>query len=103
MADTDEVLLGKIKRAAAESSVRRKALRRGFFIHKSRARKHVPHSDNYGRYMLLNSRTSFVVLGERFDATLEDIEFFLNETDGRGANELRVWWTAHCEAAQPKH
>ena len=103
MADTDEVLLGKIKRAAAESSVRRKALRRGFFIHKSRARKHVPHSDNYGRYMLLNSRTSFVVLGEKFDATLEDIEFFLNETDGRGANELRVWWTAHCEAAQPKH
>ena len=103
MADTDEVLLGKIKRAAAESSVRRKALRRGFFIHKSRARKHVPHSDNYGRYMLLNSRTSFVVLGERFAATLEDIEFFLNETDGRGANELRVWWTAHCEAAQPKH
>jgi hypothetical protein len=28
---------------AAESSVRRKALRREFFIHKSRARKHVPH------------------------------------------------------------
>jgi hypothetical protein len=26
-----------------ESSVRRKALRRAFFIHKSRARKHVPH------------------------------------------------------------
>jgi hypothetical protein len=28
---------------AAESSVRHKALRPGFFIHKSRARKHVPH------------------------------------------------------------
>jgi hypothetical protein len=82
-----------------ESSVRRKALRRGFFIHKSRARKHVPHGYNYGRYMLLNSRTSFVVLGERFDATLGDIEFFLNETDRREADELRMWWAAHCEAA----
>jgi hypothetical protein len=63
-----------------ESSVRRKALRRGLFIHKSRARKRVRHGHNYGKV-----RTCFVVLGEKFDATLEDIESFLNDTDGRGA------------------
>jgi hypothetical protein len=40
---------------------------------------------NYGKYMLLNVRTCFVALGEKFDATLEDIESFLNDTDGRGA------------------
>jgi hypothetical protein len=64
-----------------ESSVRRKALRCGFFIHKSRARKHVPHGYNYGKYMLLNIRTSFVVLGEKFDATLDDIERFLTRRE----------------------
>ena len=68
-----------------ESSVRRKPLRRGFFIHKSRARKHVRHGHNYGKYTLLNVRTCFVVLGEKFDATLEDIESFSKRHRRQGA------------------
>jgi hypothetical protein len=36
--------------------------------------------DDYGRYMLWNER-NYVVLGQRFDATLEDIEAFLEDEE----------------------
>jgi hypothetical protein len=61
------------------SSVRRKALRRGFVIRKSRQRKHVPNIDNFGDYMLIEANRNLVALGSSFDATLEDIESFLND------------------------
>jgi len=45
---------------------------------KSRQRKHVPNLDNFGDYMVVDFNNR-VVLGERFDASLDEIECFLNE------------------------
>jgi hypothetical protein len=39
----------------------------------------VPHSDNFGEYMLIDAARNLIVLGQRFDATLDDIEAFLTE------------------------
>ena len=60
-----------------ESSVRGRANRRGYVIRKSRQRAHVPNIDNFGDYMLADTRSSFVVFGSRIDATLEEIDDFL--------------------------
>jgi hypothetical protein len=46
---------------------------------KSREWKYVPNADNYGEFMLINARLNFVVLGDRYDAALEDIEAYLCE------------------------
>jgi hypothetical protein len=63
-----------------EARVRSLARRRGYRVHKSRRWKHVPNLDNYGDYMLCDAGTNFVVLGSRFDATLDDIEaYFSND------------------------
>jgi hypothetical protein len=61
-----------------ESRVRRKARRLGYWITKSRERKYVPHSNNAGEFMLLGDYSSTVVLGDRYDATLDQIESFLD-------------------------
>jgi hypothetical protein len=61
-----------------ENRVRRWAARLGYGISKSRAK--VLHVDDYGRYMLWNER-NYVVLGQRFDATLEDPEAFLEDEE----------------------
>ena len=61
--------------AANESSVRRLAKRRGYLVRKSRQQN--AHT-NSGEFMLLDRRNR-VILGERFDATLEDIDAFLEE------------------------
>jgi hypothetical protein len=61
-----------------ESRVRSLARRRGYVVRKSRQWKHVPNLDNFGDYMLCDARTNFVVLGSRFDATLEDIDAYLS-------------------------
>lgn len=52
------------------------ARRNGYVVRKSRARKYVPKFTDCGRYMLLEANRWRVVLGERFDATLDDIEAF---------------------------
>jgi hypothetical protein len=62
---------------AHEQRVRRKARRLDHVLFKSRERKYVPHSNNYGAYMLVNWNNC-VVLGELFDATLDDIESYLS-------------------------
>ncbi len=72
----------KVKRPPLESRVRGLARRRGYTVSKSREWKHVPHANNHGEYMLANDR-NFVVLGDRFNATLEDIEGFLKEEAAR--------------------
>ena len=36
------------------------------------------HEDNLGKYALVRESNNEVVLGERFDATLEDIAEYLN-------------------------
>jgi hypothetical protein len=61
---------------SGENRIRRLARRHGYAVRKSREWKHVPHSDNFGDYMLIEPNCNFVVLGERFNATLEDIEAF---------------------------
>ena len=64
-----------------ESAVRRRALRRDYIVRKSRQRIHVPNVDNHGDYMLIDIYKNWVVLGERFNATLENIDAFLRECD----------------------
>ena len=39
----------------------------------------MPHSNNLGKYMLIDAARNLTVLGQRFDATLDDIEAFLTE------------------------
>ncbi|MFZ1090528.1 MAG: hypothetical protein WAN75_15055 [Xanthobacteraceae bacterium] len=60
-----------------ESRVRSLARRRGYVVRKSRQWKHVPNMDNHGEYMLIDANTNFVVLGERFDTSLNEIETYL--------------------------
>lgn len=59
-----------------ESRVRRLATRHSYHLHHSRAWKHVPNIDNFGEFMLINTRENYVALGPRFDGTLEKIEEF---------------------------
>jgi hypothetical protein len=62
--------------APNESSVRRLAKRRGYLVRKSRQQN----TDmNSGDFMLLDRRNR-VILGEQFDATLEDIDAFLGKS-----------------------
>ena len=65
----------------SQATVRRHAKRLGYYVHKSQQSKYVPHSNDRGRYMLL-SINDVIVLGERFDASLEDIDEFLNRKSG---------------------
>jgi hypothetical protein len=48
---------------------------RGYSIHKSRNRS--MHIDNHGEYMLVLNDMNCIVLGERFDASLDDIAEYL--------------------------
>jgi hypothetical protein len=59
-----------------ESAVRSRALTRGFRIEKSRQQRHL---NNCGEYMLIENNRNLVVLGERYDATLEDIAGYLED------------------------
>lgn len=65
------------KKRNRESRVRRLAHRRGYVVRKSRRRKFVPQLNDFGWYMLIETNRNLVVLGERFDASLDDIESFL--------------------------
>jgi hypothetical protein len=67
------------KEESLENRIRGHASRRGYRVKKSRQWKHVPNGDNFGDYMLIDTATGFVVLGSRFDASLEDIEAFLQD------------------------
>jgi hypothetical protein len=62
-----------------ESTVRRRAAKLGYRIEKSKQRKHVPNLDNHGEYMLIENQRNFVVFGERYDATLEEINDWLTD------------------------
>ncbi len=59
-----------------ESRIRRLAERHGCYIRKSRARK--CDLDNLGDYMLVDANLNCLVLGERLDATLDDIALFFS-------------------------
>ena len=58
-----------------ESTLRARARKLGYVIHKSRSRS--IHEDNLGRYALVKKDSNSVVLGERFEATLEEIADYL--------------------------
>ncbi len=62
---------------ARENRVRSRAARHGYRVRKSRQWKHVPNLDNFGDYMLADAETGIVVIGPRFDASLDEIEAFL--------------------------
>ena len=67
-----------------ESRVRRLAAQTrkewgGYRLEKSRAR---PRFDNQGQYMLVENNRNMIMLGGRFDATLDEVEEFLREKGG---------------------
>jgi hypothetical protein len=59
-----------------ESAVRSRAKTRGFRVYKSRQRS--THFNNLGKFMLVESFRNMVVLGDRFDASLENISGYLD-------------------------
>ena len=59
-----------------ERTLRARARKLGYVIHKSRSRS--IHEDNLGRYALVKEDSNLVVLGERFDASLEEIAEYLD-------------------------
>lgn len=59
---------------ASEDAVRRRAASLGYHVVKSREH---PHPDNQGLYMLIEKESTTCVLGQRYDATLEDIDEWL--------------------------
>jgi hypothetical protein len=63
-------------RSVKESTLRARARKLGYVIHKSRSRS--IHADSLGRYALVKEDSSRVVLGERFDASLEEIAEYLD-------------------------
>jgi hypothetical protein len=58
--------------AAREQRVRRSLKRIGYRLHKSRCR--LGSIDNFGGYRIIDSDTNFVVLGVRYELTLDDVE-----------------------------
>jgi hypothetical protein len=62
--------------AVKERTLRARARKLGYAIHKSRSRS--IHEDNLGGYALVKEDSNLVVLGERFDASLEEIAEYLN-------------------------
>ena len=61
-----------------ENRVRRLAAKHGYRVEVSRQ----PYQrDNGGQFQLIESDRSVVVLGEKFDASLDDIEAYLTRED----------------------
>lgn len=58
-----------------ESTIRSRAKMAGYTVYKSRERSE--HVNNYGKYMLVDDHRNLVVLGDRYDATLEQIDEFI--------------------------
>lgn len=56
--------------------LRQRATRRGYSLKKCRR---VLSLQNFGQYQLVQSSTDTVVIGSRYDASLEEVEHFLTE------------------------
>ncbi len=63
-----------------ESSLRRLAARKGYRIHKSRTQS--THSNDQGLYQVVENATNTVMVGARFDADLDRVEWFLVRSGG---------------------
>jgi hypothetical protein len=59
-----------------ESALRARARKLGYSVHKSRLRS--INEDNLGKYALVKEDNNSVVLGERFDASIEEIAEYLS-------------------------
>jgi hypothetical protein len=59
-----------------EARLRRLAKQKGLALRRSRAR--TPNIDDRGGYMVVNPGRNFVVHGERFDLTLDDVAGLLD-------------------------
>jgi hypothetical protein len=64
--------------AAMEARARRAARRVGLIARKSRWRH--GSLDNFGGFMLIHGSYNYVVFGERFDLTAEDVISFCNDS-----------------------
>jgi hypothetical protein len=62
-----------------ESRLRALARRRGLVVRKDRARS--SNIDHYGGYMLVDEYTNFIVGGQRFDLTIDDLEDWLTSDE----------------------
>jgi hypothetical protein len=69
-----------------EGRTRRQADALGYSVKKSRRRTLVT-LDDRGKYMLISARTGAAVLGGRYDATLEEIEKWLQREFRDGADD----------------
>jgi hypothetical protein len=58
-----------------ENRIRKLAIRRGYRVRKDRAR--YLNLDHHGRFCLVDADTNYVVMGTRFEVSLEEIEMFL--------------------------
>jgi len=56
LAADKETRSGEQNQKTLENRIRRKAARLGYRVTKSRERKYVPHSNNFGEFMLLDDR-----------------------------------------------
>jgi hypothetical protein len=66
-----------IQASSQEARVRSLARRMGYSVRRSRQRANVPNIDNLGQFRLVDAERNLIILGERFDATLDDIEDYL--------------------------
>lgn len=60
----------------SEAQLRREAARQGYSLKKSRSSYSV---DNLGGYRIVDPNTNFIVSGEHFNLSPEDVEKFLSE------------------------
>ena len=63
---------------AVESRLRRRAIRQGYCLMRSRWR--LGSIDNLGGYSIIDANHNFVVAGSRFDLSLDDVEAWLSDS-----------------------
>ena len=68
-----------MKEKTRENRLRRLAKRQNLYLKKSRV-KHT-NVDDWGGYMIVDLNGNFVVAGERFNLTLDEVEKFLTGGD----------------------
>jgi len=59
-----------------ENRIRKLARRRGYSVHKSRRPVSL---NNHDEFRLVDADRNVIVLGEHFDATLQDVEAYLTD------------------------
>lgn len=65
-----------------ENKARRLLAKQGYSLHKSRVSPIISNSlnvDNYGGYQIVDSSNNFIVAGEKFNLSIEDVEKFIAE------------------------